>query len=207
MPGYHPVLVEQYMALLMEAVGVMATTADILTITTDLLGDMKGMITMREKAAETSCKEYLACKFLLLSNGERYKPLWTHLENGHTGGKKPHPTTVDGMKTLMVDYKAPGVTAPKATKKDEDNPGLAFAETQEWVNTKKTLTCFGYRKKGHALEDCKSTSKKEQQKIHETKRLGFRKDDSSTASSTRAKAKKTAGVINQAVTSRHTSST
>ena len=46
------------------------------------------MVPVREKAVETSCKEYIAYKFLLLSNGERYKSLRTHLENGHVEGKK-----------------------------------------------------------------------------------------------------------------------
>jgi hypothetical protein len=95
MPGYHPVLVEQHMELLMEAAGVTSSTAGTLTTTAELLDHAKAMTAMREKAVETSCEEYLACKFLLLSNGERYKPLRTHLENGHAEGKKPYPISVD----------------------------------------------------------------------------------------------------------------
>ena len=40
---------------------------------------------------------------------------------------------------------------------------------------------------------------KEREKIWETKTRGFRKDDASATSSTRTKAKKTAGMMNQAV--------
>ena len=98
MLGYHTVLVEQHMTLLMAAAGVTATTTDTMTTTTDLLSHTKAMSTMREKAVETSCKEYLAYKFLLLSIGERYKPLRTHLENGYSKGKKPYPYHSGGDK-------------------------------------------------------------------------------------------------------------
>ena len=111
---------EQHMELLMNAAWVTSSTADTMTTTAELL-DAKVMTVMRANAVDTSCKEYLACKFLLLSNGERYKPLRTHLENGHVAGKNLYPTTVEGMKTLMVNYKAPGVAAPRATRKDDDN--------------------------------------------------------------------------------------
>ena len=74
---------------------------------------------MRAKAVDTSYEEYLACKFLLISTGERYTPLRTHLMNGHAEGKKPYPTKVEGMKTLTTNYKAPGVTAPRAARKDD----------------------------------------------------------------------------------------
>ena len=103
MPGYHPVLVEQHMNVLMAKAGVTSTAADTMTTRTDLLADAEAMAVMRTKPVETSYKEYLAYKFLLLSNGERYKPLHTHLESGLAKGKKPYPTTVEGMKTLMVD--------------------------------------------------------------------------------------------------------
>ena len=102
------------------------------------------------------------------------------------------------MKTLMVDYTAPGVAAPKAARKNDGDQGLAFTKTQEWQR-RKTLTCFGCGKKGHALKDCKSTPKKDRQKIWETKNKGFRKDDAFAMSSTRTKVKKTTGAINQAV--------
>ena len=87
----------------MAAAGVTSSTADTMTTTAELLDHAKAIAVMRAKAVESSCEEYLACKFLLLSNGERYKPLRTHLENGHAEGKRPYPTTVEGMKTLMVD--------------------------------------------------------------------------------------------------------
>ena len=47
------------------------------------------------------------------------------------------------------------------------------------------------------LDECDLTSKKERQKIWETKTKGFRKDNASTTPSTRTKVKKTTGVINQ----------
>ena len=187
------------MAVLIAEAGVTSNTADTRTTMTELPAHAKAMTVTRANVVDTSCEEYLACKFLLLSNEERYKPLHTHLENGHAEGKKPYPTIVEGMKTLMVDYKAPGVAAPRATRKDNADQGLFFAETQECANTKKTLTCFGYGKKGHVLKEFNSTSKKERQKIWETKHKGFRRDNASTTSSTRTKAKKTTGVINQAV--------
>ena len=113
--GYHPVLAEQHLTLLMVAVGVTA--------------DAKVMVTMREKAVKTSCEAYLACNFILLSNCKRYNPLRTHLENRHTEGKNPHPVIVEEKKTIMVEYNAPGVVAPKVARKDSDNQGLAFAKT------------------------------------------------------------------------------
>ena len=91
----------------MAEAGVTLATADTMATTAELLAHAKAMSVMRAKDMETSCKEYLACKFLLLLNGERYKLLRTHLENGHAKGKKPHPTTVKGITTLMVNYKAP----------------------------------------------------------------------------------------------------
>ena len=103
------------------------------------------------------------------------------------------------MKTLMVDYKAPGVAAPGAARKDDNDQGLAFTKTQKWAKTKKTLACFGYGKKGHVLNECNLTSKKERQNIWDTEIKGFRKDTASTTSSTRTKANKTMGVINQTV--------
>ena len=105
----------------MAEAGVTSSTAYTMTTTVALLAHAKAMSVMRAKAVDTSCKEYLACKFLLLSNGERYKPLRTHLENSHADGKKPYPVTVEGMKTLMVDYKAPGVAAPRAARKDNND--------------------------------------------------------------------------------------
>ena len=47
--------------------------------------------------------------------------------------KEPYLTTVTGMKTLMVEYKALGVKAPRAAKKNKDDQGVAFAKTQEWT--------------------------------------------------------------------------
>ena len=195
-PGYHPVLVEQHMDVLMAEAGVTLATAGTMTTTTKLLAHTETIAVMRAKAAETSCEEYLACKFLLLSNGERYKPLCKHLENRHTKGKKPYPTTVEGTKTLMVDYKTPGVATPRATRKDDDDQGLTFAKIQEWARMKKTLPYFGCRKKGHMLDECPETSKKERAKIWETKNKGFRRDDASNTSPTETKAKTTTGVIN-----------
>ena len=75
MPGYHLVLVEKDVEMLIEAAGVTTTMSNIMTITTNLPAHTRDMVTMREKAVATSFKEYLACKFLLLANGERYKPL------------------------------------------------------------------------------------------------------------------------------------
>ena len=117
------------MEVLMAAAGVTLGAADTMTTTTELLAHAKAMAVMRAKVVEISCKEYLACKFLLLSNGERYKPLRMHFENGHAEGKKPYPTTAEGMKTLMVDYKAPGVAAPRAGRTDNKDQGLAFAKS------------------------------------------------------------------------------
>ena len=152
MPGYHPMLVEQQMTLLMKAAGVTTTTVDTLTTTIDLLDHPKVMATMREKVVKRSCKEYLLCKFLLLANRERHKPLRTHLENGHIEQKKPYPTIVEDMKTLMADYTVPGGAAPTAARKSVDDQGVVFAETQEWI---KRATCFGCREKGHLLATCK----------------------------------------------------
>jgi hypothetical protein len=45
------------------------------------------------------------------------------LENGYTQGKKPYLPAVEGIKTLMIDYKAPGVTAPAGNKEEELQPG------------------------------------------------------------------------------------
>ena len=86
---------------------------------------------------------------------------------------------MEGIKTLMGDYKAPGVAAPRTTWKDDNDQGLVFAKTQEpeWANRKKTLTCFGCGKKGHVLKKCDSTSKKERTKIWETKKKGFGRND------------------------------
>ena len=100
-----------------------------------------------------SCKEYLACKCLLLTNGERYKPLWIHLENGNVKGKKPYPLTVKWMKTLMVNYRAWRVTLPEATKKTNNNH-----KSQEWV---KDVTCFGCGKNEYVVGKCHSTMEEE----------------------------------------------
>ena len=181
MPGYHPVLVKQHMDVLMTEVGVTAATEGTLTTKEELLAHAEKMAIMRAKAVETSCKEYLACKFLLLSNGEQVTPLRIHLKNGQAKGKKPYPTTVKGMKTLMVDYNAPGVAAPRPGRKDDNDQEFAFAETQEWDDMKKALMCFGCGKKGHLLEEYSSTSRKERQKIWHTKHKGFKKDDASSA--------------------------
>ena len=77
------------MALLMEAAGVTVTMEDAMTSATNLLVHVEDMETMREKVVATSCEVYLACKFLLLTNGERCKPMWTHLENEHTEENNP----------------------------------------------------------------------------------------------------------------------
>ena len=65
-PGYHTMLLEQQVQVLMATSGAVATTADTMTAMTSLLAHVKVVSTMREKAAETSCEEYLAYKFLLL---------------------------------------------------------------------------------------------------------------------------------------------
>jgi hypothetical protein len=66
MPGYHPVLVEQHMEVLIAEAGVTSATADTMTTMAELLAHAKAMAVMRAKAVGTSCEEYLACKFLLL---------------------------------------------------------------------------------------------------------------------------------------------
>ena len=91
------------MALVMEASRVTASTLGTVMTTTDLLAHTKDMSTMREKVIETSRKEYIACKFLLLANGGRYKSLRTHLEKGHVENKKPRPPTAESIKNLMAD--------------------------------------------------------------------------------------------------------
>ena len=75
MPGYHPVLVEHHLTLLMAAVGVTTDMTATMTSTTNMLAHAKDMATMMGKVVKTSCEEYLACKFLLVSNEERYTPL------------------------------------------------------------------------------------------------------------------------------------
>jgi predicted transcriptional regulator len=83
--------------------------------------------------------------------------------------------------------------APKTATKDEDNQGIVFAETQEWI---KIATCFGCGKKRQLLEDCKMTPKKERQKVWGTMHKEF-DNAASAVASTRMKTKKTMGVINQ----------
>ena len=68
MPGYHPVLVEQHMDVLITKAGVTAATADTLATKEELLAQAEKITVMKMKAMETSCEEYPACKFLLLSN-------------------------------------------------------------------------------------------------------------------------------------------
>ena len=83
MPGYHPVLVEQHMDVQMAEAGVTAATVGTMTTKEELLAHTEKIAVMKMKAMETNCKEYLTCKFILLLNGERFKPLRTHLNNGH----------------------------------------------------------------------------------------------------------------------------
>ena len=65
-------------------------------------------------------------------------------------GKEPYPTLVEGTKTLMVDHKAPGVTAPveMGKKTNVENKGVAFAK-QEWL---KNVIFFSYEEKGHLID-------------------------------------------------------
>jgi hypothetical protein len=99
--------------------------------------------------------------------------------------KKPYPPTVEEIKTLMVDYKAPGVMAPAATKKkmDGNDQGVAFVK-QEWM---KEITCFVYKKKRHLIGQCNKTTKKERRKVWDTKKKEFqgRSNDASTSSRAR----------------------
>ena len=108
-------------------------------------------------------------------------------------GPKPYPTTLEGMKVLMVDFKASGVMATTAATKNKKDQGVAFAETQEGI---KTATCFGCGLRGHLFENCKKTFEKERQKVWDNKEFD---DAASAIASTKKKTKKTTGVINQAV--------
>ena len=96
----------------MDASGVTTAATETLTTVNELLACMKFMATMREEVVVKSCKEYLTCHVQVPSPGkrERYKSLQIHLENRHAMGKKQYLTTVDGRKTFMVDYTAPGLT-------------------------------------------------------------------------------------------------
>ena len=48
MPGYHPVLVEHHLTLLMAAVGVTTDMTATMTSTTNMLAHVESMATMRE---------------------------------------------------------------------------------------------------------------------------------------------------------------
>ena len=69
----------------------------------------------------------------------------------------------------MVDYKVPMEVTPPATKRNNSNQGVAFAETEDW---KKDVTCFGCGKKGHRIAVCKKITEEERHKVGTSGRGG-----------------------------------
>jgi hypothetical protein len=200
MPGYHTVLVEQHMKLMMEATGVTSTT-DHGRRHDDYggpAGPREGHVVYARQGGSGELRGIPRVQVPpLLANGGRYKPLRTHLENGHTEGKRPYPSTVEGMKTLMVDYRVPGVAVPTTTERGDDHQGVAFTETlDDW---KKDVTCFDCGGKGHLIGKSRKTTEEERQrKMWVAKEKEFNdRDDTST--STKKRGTKKTGVLNQAV--------
>ena len=99
-PRYHLVLVDQHMVLLTDAAGVTSTAANTMTMMNNLLVHAKSMASAlgRRRSRRAASNTFRVSSFFR-KIWEGYKPLQTHLENGHAEGKKPYPPTVKGMKT------------------------------------------------------------------------------------------------------------
>ena len=72
-----------------------------------------------KKATESSCKEYLACLFLLLADEERFKPVTTKLNNNYLLGKQEYPANVLATKRLMTDFNYSNVGNPTSAEKQQ----------------------------------------------------------------------------------------
>ena len=86
---------------------------------------------LQKEVMESSCKEYLACLFLLLADEEGFNPVATELSNNYLLGNKEYPANVLVKKRLMTDFDYSNVGKPtNAGKKQEQvqTTDVAFLE-------------------------------------------------------------------------------
>ena len=86
---------------------------------------------------ENSCKEYLACFFLLLSDKERFKPVTTDMINNYLLGNQEYPANVLAAKRLMTDFDFSNVGRPISLVKQQEQvqpTDVAFVEKRKWDN-------------------------------------------------------------------------
>ena len=85
-------------------------------------------------------------------------------------GKSNYPKTVVASKRILTDYIAPGKS--NYVKKDSDDAGVAFRETDCDKAWKKNVRYHRYGLKGHHLKECNKTSPEDKKKIYAMKKLG-----------------------------------
>ena len=59
---------------------------------------------LQKEAMESNCEEYLACLFLLLADGERFKTATEDLRNNYLLRKQEYLANVLAAKRLMTDF-------------------------------------------------------------------------------------------------------
>ena len=75
---------------------------------------------LQKEAMESSCKELLACLFLLLGDKERFKPVTTELNNKYLLLNQEYPANVLSAKCLMTDFDYLNVSKPTSADKQQE---------------------------------------------------------------------------------------
>ena len=88
-----------------------------------------------KKATESSCKEYLACLFLLLADEERFKAATTELSKNYLLQKQEYPANVLAVQRLMIDFDYLNVGKSTSVEKQQEQMqpmDVSFVEKGKW---------------------------------------------------------------------------
>ena len=84
---------------------------------------------------ESSCKEYLACLFLVLADKESFESVTTELSKNYLLGKQEYPCNILAAKRLMTDfdYSNVGKTTSSGKQQEQVQPtDVALVEKGKW---------------------------------------------------------------------------
>ena len=84
---------------------------------------------------ESSCKEYLACLFLVLAYKESFESVTTELSKNYLLGKQEYLANVLAEKRLMTNFDYSNVGTPTSAGKQQEQvqpTDVAFLEKGKW---------------------------------------------------------------------------
>ena len=128
---------------------------------------------LQKEAMGSSCKEYLACLFLLLADKERFKPVTTEMNNNYLIRKQEYLANVLAAKRIMTNFHYYNVGNPTSAGKQQEQvqpTDVAFVEKGEWGGGPIYYCCIERHKDG--WRDFPKASNKEKSKTADMVGLG-----------------------------------